>query len=167
MSKRIFSLLCLTFSASLLPGAAFAQDQEVVAVHGFDRMSCEDWLASRDDEAARALYVAWIRGIVTGYNFANPDNQVALGRMPGDFSLGMFVDSYCRAHRGKPFTGAAFDLIEQKRGNSGFTVIPTDPDSGDDGFDAWLKRQSPDMRSLDPALLRSIYKRETALKSGK
>lgn len=165
MSKRIRSLL---FLLSFLSVAACAQDKEVIAIHGFDKMSCEDWLASNEDEGARALYVAWIRGIVTGYNFANPDNQVALGRMPGDFTVGLFVDSYCRAHRGKSFAGAAFELIDQKRGSSSMTEIaPTVPGNDSDGFDAWLARQSDDIRSLDTNVLHNIYKKETAQKTSK
>jgi hypothetical protein len=169
VSKRLHILL---FLIGLSSCSVFAQDKEVVAIHGFDRMSCDDWAASKEDDGTRALYIAWIRGIITGYNYANPDNQVALGRMPGDFSLGLFVDSYCRRHRAHSFAGAAFDLISQKRGDSGLSIISSDaPDAAaggsDDGYDAWLKRQSEDMRSLDPALLRNIYKKETTAKSGK
>ena len=167
----------------------------MVAIHGFDKMSCKDWLSSDGVDDVRALYTAWIRGIVTGYNFANPDNQVALGHMPGDFTLGLFVDSYCRSHRSGSFVGAAFDLIEQKRGDtvmremvqdspptptatfSGSTSTkapaqtqsqvkgPVDADAS--AFQIWLKRQSDDMRSLDIDILHSIYKKEMALQSDK
>lgn|GEM_PF-945640 len=191
MSKRLYVLLFLVGLSSV----AFAQDKEVVAIHGFDRMSCDDWTASQDDDSVRSMYIAWIRGIVTGYNYANPDNQVQLGRMPGDFTVGLFVDSYCRANRTKSFAGAAFELIMQKRGNGGGVVISDEQDtstspakspasskltgspkspnspsvssaaSDDDGYNAWLKQQSDDMRSLDPKLLHNIYKKETAQKA--
>ncbi len=174
MRKRVTLLL---FLIGLSSCSAFAQDKEVVAIHGFDKMTCDDWTASKEDDGARAMYIAWIRGIVTGYNYANPDNQVALGRMPGDFTLGLFVDSYCHVHRAQSFAGAAFELILQKRGNGGLAVISSDSsDTNDsskssnvnnDDFNAWLKRQSEDMRSLDPKLLRNIYNKETAQKSGK
>lgn len=167
MSKPLFVLSLLI---GLISCSAFAQSKEVVAIHGFDKMSCDDWAASKEDEATRAMYIAWMRGIVTGYNYANPDNQVALGRMPGDFTLGLFVDSYCRQHRTQSFAGAVFELIQQKRGNGGLSVISSDsPDAApdDDGYDAWLKRQSDDMRSLDSKLLHNIYKKETAQKGDK
>jgi hypothetical protein len=155
---------------SMLSMASFADDKESVAIHGFDRMSCEDWLASEDNPDIRGQYIVWIRGIVTGYNFANPDNQVALGRMPGDISLGIFVNSYCRKNKTKTFAGAAFELIEAKRGSSGVQVMapetPADPTSTD-AFQEWLKRQSDDIRSLDTGVLRNIYKKEMALQSEK
>jgi hypothetical protein len=112
---------------SLCSCAAYAEEKAVVAIHGFDKMSCNDWLSSDGVDDVRALYIAWIRGIVTGYNFANPDNQVALGHMPGDFTLGLFVDSYCRSHRSSTFAGAAFDLIDQKRGDAVMREMLQDP----------------------------------------
>jgi hypothetical protein len=146
--------------------AACAQDKAVVAIHGFDKMSCDDWLSSDGNEEARAQYIAWIRGIVTGYNFANPDEQVALGRMPGDFSLGLFVSSYCRNHKSTSIAGAAFDLIAQKRGNSAMREMARDPVETD-AFHEWLLRQSDDMRRLDASLLRNIYDKEMALQANK
>jgi hypothetical protein len=182
VSKRLILLLLM---AGLSSCNAYAEDKNVLAIHGFDKMSCSDWTASHDDDATRAMYVAWIRGIVTGYNYANPDNQVALGHMPGDFTLGLFVDAYCHEHRSQSFAGAAFDLIVQKRGSAELAVIndlsePTDTGksaktsktakpsatpANDDDYNAWLKRQSDDMRSLDPKLLRNIYEKETAPKT--
>jgi hypothetical protein len=165
LSKRIRRVV---FMLSLLPFAAYADNKAVVAIHGFDKMSCNDWLSSDGNEDVRAIYVAWIRGIVTGYNFANPDDQVALGRMPGDFSLGLFVDSYCRRHRGSTFAGAAFALIEERRGNSALSELtPSKAANDSDAFQIWLKRQSADMRSLDIDILRNIYKKEMALESDK
>ena len=166
----------------------------MVAIHGFDRMSCTDWLSSDGVDDVRAQYIAWIRGIVTGYNFANPDNQVALGRMPGDFTLGLYVNSYCRSHRSSSFVGAVFELIEQKRGDTVMREMLQDPEPSPtpvarsasastptsasapapakaavdtDAFQIWLKQQSSDMRSLDVNILRNIYKKEMALQSGK
>lgn len=165
MNKRIRQAL---FSLIVFSFAAHADDKAVVAIHGFDKMSCEDWLSSDDSDVARGQYIAWIRGIVTGYNFANPDEQVALGRMPGDLSLGIYVDGYCRNHRTTTIAGAAFALIEQKRGNSSVHELSQSATAvDDDAFQAWLKRQSDDMRSLDVKVLRNIYKKEMALRSGK
>jgi hypothetical protein len=190
LNKRI---RCAVLLLSLWSCAAYAEEKAVVAIHGFDKMSCNDWLSSDGVDDVRAQYIAWIRGIVTGYNFANPDNQVALGHMPGDFTLGLFVDSYCRGHRSGSFVGAAFDLIEQKRGDTVMREMVQDPvptptvsssastpakapapvpaqapatdDSGP--FQIWLKKQSDDMRSLDIDILHNIYKKEMALQSSK
>ena len=40
-------------------------------------MSCRAWSASKDDADLRALYVAWVRGVLTGHNYANPSQQVS------------------------------------------------------------------------------------------
>jgi hypothetical protein len=154
------------FLLCVAPCATRADDKAVVAIHGFDKMSCSDWLDSYGNDEVRAQYIAWIRGIVTGYNFANPDNQVAMGHMPGDFALGLFVDSYCRSHRSTSIAGAAFALIEERRGDAAVTEFKA-PESDANPFQAWLKRQSDDMRSLDINIQRDIYKKQMELDSGK
>ncbi|MEI2740175.1 MAG: hypothetical protein V9F01_15480 [Chitinophagaceae bacterium] len=40
---------------------------------GFDDMSCRAWSASKADAEQRALYVSWVRGVLTGHNYANPE----------------------------------------------------------------------------------------------
>jgi hypothetical protein len=163
LNKHIW---CLLFIFTLVPSAVYADEKAVVAIHGFDKMSCEDWLSSEGNDDVHGQYIAWIRGIVTGYNFANPDNQVALGRMPGDFTLGLYVSSYCRNHKSTTIAGAAFELIAERRGNSSVHEIAQDP-VDTDAFRTWLKRQSDDMRGLDTKVLRNIYTKEMALQSAK
>jgi hypothetical protein len=164
--KLIKQLLCLFCLCIIASSAVCAEENAVVAIHGFDKMSCEDWLSSDGNDDVRGQYVAWIRGIVTGYNFANPDNQVALGRMPGDFTLGLYVSSYCRNHKSTTIAGAAFELIAQKRGNSGVRELTVDS-ADSDAYTVWLKRQSDDMRRLDAKLLHNIYDKEMARQSDK
>jgi hypothetical protein len=164
--KLIKRTLCLLFILSVASLTVFAEEKAVVAIHGFDKMSCDDWLSSDGNDDARAQYIAWIRGIVTGYNFANPDEQVALGRMPSDFYLSLFVSSYCRNHKSTSIAGAAFQLIAEKRGNSAAREMIRDP-VDTDAFHEWLQRQSDDMRHLDATLLRNIYEKEMALQSNK
>src|SRR5581483_7447880 len=96
-------LLCSTF--------CLAQEKSLVAIHGFDKMSCEDWLGSEGHVDVREQYIAWVRGVVTGYNYANPGDQVSEGRMPTDFGLAIFVDNYCHSRRATSVAGAAFALI--------------------------------------------------------
>jgi hypothetical protein len=164
--KLIKRLSCLFFMCMIASSAIHADDKAVVAIHGFDKMSCEDWLSFEGNDEVRAQYVAWIRGIVTGYNYADPDNQVALGRMPGDFTLGLYVSSYCRRHKSSSIAGAAFELITQKRGAASVHEMAHDPVDSD-AFHDWLKLQSDDMRGLDVNVLRNIYNKEMALQSGK
>ena len=171
------------FVSALLP--AWAAEKNIVAIHGFDKMSCADWFGSEENAAVRQQYVSWIRGIVTGYNFGNPDDQVELGHMPGDFALGIYVDNYCHGRSVTPTTsiaGAAFALIGERHGKSGVRVITEPPvvvkeknanndasanaNSEDtDAFRNWVANQSEDMRSLDIEILRKIYKKEAALQT--
>ena len=173
----------------LLPATvSLAQEKSFVAIHGFDRMSCDDWFGSDGNANAnvRQQYIGWIRGVVTGYNYANPGDQVAEARMPSDFGLGIFVDNYCHSSRATSIAGAAFALIADRRASTTLQVIndrpepeskpkddrPSDgapsgvvPPAGDPpGFRDWLAHQSANIKSLGVEVQRSIYKKETALK---
>jgi len=67
----------------------------------FQDTSCGAWAKSAGNESVRAQYHYWFRGFVSGYNFANPGNQVSLDRMPDSATLDLYVDKYCR----EPVTG--------------------------------------------------------------
>lgn len=167
----------------------FAEDRAFVAIHGFDKMSCDDWLGSESNADVRQQYIAWIRGVVTGFNYANPGDQVGAGRMPSDFGLTIFVDNYCHTQRNASVSAAAFALIAERRGSSVVRVIDDQPKAdskpvskpatkpdvkpaskpaqGDEspGFHDWLARQSDDIKSLGPDLQKSIYRKEMALRN--
>jgi len=176
-------LLCSTL--------AFGQDKPMVAIHGFDKMSCADWLGSDGNPDVRALYVAWVRGVVTGYNYANPNDQVAPGRMPSDFGLAIFIDNFCLSRRATSVAGAAFALIADRHGGAAVQMINDQPQpldkgntqpkgatspaapaappaatpAGDPpGFREWLARQSADIKSLGIDVQRNIYTKEAALR---
>ena len=176
-------LLCSTL--------AFGQDKPMVAIHGFDKMSCTDWLGSDGNPDVRALYIAWVRGVVTGYNYANPGDQVLPGRMPSDFGLSIFIDNFCHSRGATSVAGAAFALIADRHGGAAVQMINDQPqplDKGDakskdaapvatapntpaaapagdpPGFREWLARQSADIRSLGVDVQRNIYNKEAALR---
>lgn len=178
-------------AAMLLPATmSVAQEKSFVAIHGFDKMSCEDWLGSDGNSNVRQQYIGWIRGVVTGYNYANPGDQVATDRMPSDFGLTIFVDNYCHSRRATSVSGAAFALIAERRGSATVRVINDEPQAevkvgvkpkdanvsggaasgspapgGDPpGFRDWLAHQSADIKSLGVDIQRNIYKKEAALK---
>jgi hypothetical protein len=187
MRKGWIAAAMLLCSTSLCQG----QEKSFVAVHGFDKMSCEDWLGSDGNADVRQQYIAWIRGVVTGYNYANPGDQVGASRMPTDFGLTIFVDNYCRSQGATSVSGAAFALIAERRGSSVVrvfddqvkpdakiadkaevkagvrpeTVAGAKPARDDEspGFHEWLARQSDDIKSLGADIQRNIYKREVAL----
>src|SRR5579872_4835617 len=123
-----------------------ADEKSFVAIHGFDKMSCQDWFGSEDHPDVRQQYVDWIRGVVTGYNYSNQSDQVASGRMPSDFALIIYVDNYCHSPRATSIAGAAFALIGERRSSAVVKVLDDNAkpsskrkDSKDeDAFNDWL-----------------------------
>lgn len=109
MDGPVFAIL------ALLAAQAGAPTDEPVAVFSFQDTSCGAWTRSAANEAARAQYQYWFRGFVSGHNFANPTNQVAIDRMPDADTLYLYVDKYCRESPLKPFVGAAFELVRELR----------------------------------------------------
>lgn len=101
----------------LLAGASYgAEDKRPpVSIFSYDDTSCGAWIKSANVEWARAQYLSWFRGFISGYNFGNPENQVQLERMPNADTLYLFVDKYCRENPLNPFVSAAFKLVEQLR----------------------------------------------------
>ncbi len=100
---------------ALLPVGSSAQEAPAIALHSFQDTSCGAWATSAGNESSRIQYLTWFRGFVSGYNFANPRNQVALDRMPDYATLSLYVDKYCSETPLKPFPVAAFDLVRELR----------------------------------------------------
>ena len=61
-------LLPVVLLFAMLPLASAAP----VKLVGFDDMSCQTWVKSKEDLDQRKLYIAWIRGLLSGHNYANP-----------------------------------------------------------------------------------------------
>ena len=87
----------------------------MIAIHSFSDTSCGTWVSSAGNEVVRDQYLYWFRGFVSGYNYGNPQHQVALGRLPDPKTLALYVDKYCRHHPLAPFVSAAFDLVKELR----------------------------------------------------
>ena len=79
-------------------------------------MSCGVWVASSGNEFARAQYLSWFRGFVSGVNFADSKHQIGLAQMPSNETLSLYVDKYCRENPLSGFPGAAFQLVRDLRG---------------------------------------------------
>ncbi|MEF8698789.1 MAG: hypothetical protein V5B32_11500 [Candidatus Accumulibacter sp. UW26] len=82
---------------------------------GFDDMSCRSWSASRTDAEQRALYVAWIRGVLTGHNYANPSQQVSA---ISSGTVEQYVNRYCSERPQGQFSDAALRLSDQFSGRN-------------------------------------------------
>ena len=97
----------------LFAGSVMAQGNKPINIVGFQDMSCGRWVASKDDEVARAQFISWFRGFMTGFNYASRDNQVSLDRMPDEDTLYLYVSKFCREEPLKLFTVAAFRLVNE------------------------------------------------------
>jgi hypothetical protein len=106
-----FLILTLLFATGVSYGAD--DKRPPVSVFSYDDTSCGTWFKSANVEWARAQYLSWFRGFVSGYNVGNPGNQVQLERMPNADTLYLFIDKYCRENPLDPFVSAAFILVEQ------------------------------------------------------
>lgn len=100
--------------AALLPAAASGQEHQINVFWG-DDASCATWMKSVSNKLIRAQYLFWVRGFVSGHNFANPSHQIKVGAFPESDSLYQFLDQYCRDNPQSSFIGGAIRLVEELR----------------------------------------------------
>lgn len=113
MSRRKF-IHCVALWSALL-GPVLVGAAVPTKILGFDDMSCRAWAASRTDGEQRALYVAWLRGVLTGHNYANPSQQVAA---ISTATVEQYVHRYCSEKPSAQFSDAAFRLSDQFSGRN-------------------------------------------------
>ncbi len=103
------ALLALSLPA---PGAAQGQQ---VNIFTFEDASCNAWTKSGSNKLLRAQYEFWVRGFVSGHNYANVSRQVKIGVFPGSDALYQYLDQYCRDNPSLSFVGGAIRLVEDLR----------------------------------------------------
>lgn len=104
----------LALLATLLLAASLtAQAQTPLKILGFDDMSCDAWKQSNGDEAQRALYIAWMRGVLTGHNYGRPGEQVST---ISSGTIEQWVERYCKDHPKDGFNDAILRLSDQFSG---------------------------------------------------
>jgi len=112
MSKRT-SLSAWVFVAAIT--FASGVNAAPLKILGFDDMSCRTWVKSKEDVEQRKIYLAWIRGVLTGHNYANQRQQVS------DISSGTvenFVNRYCTEKPLGEFSDAALRLSDSFSGRN-------------------------------------------------
>jgi hypothetical protein len=82
---------------------------------GLDDMSCRAWVKSKDDSVQRKLYLAWIRGVLTGHNYANQSQQVSA---VSSGTVENFVDRYCVEKPQGEFSDAALRMSDKFSGRN-------------------------------------------------
>ena len=83
--------LCALILASLV-GAAQAQTA-TLNILGLEDMSCKAWQEGAKDEALRAQQMAWLRGLLTGHNYAHPKEQVSV---VSNGTIENFITRFCK-----------------------------------------------------------------------
>lgn len=81
-------------------------------VIGFNDMSCGAWTSSAGKND-RDVYLFWIRGFVSGFNYAHPRKEISFQDMPNQETLALYVDKYCREKPLSPFIGASVELTKE------------------------------------------------------
>jgi hypothetical protein len=109
--------LCRPFLLAMLIAAG--AEAAPVKIVGFDDMSCRAWVDSREDAEQRAAYLAWIRGVLTGHNYANQRQQVSA---VSSGTVENFVNRYCVEKPDGDFGEAAMRMTDRFSGrNSAIT----------------------------------------------
>jgi hypothetical protein len=80
---------------------------------GFDDMSCPAWIKSKEDGDQRKLYIVWIRGLLSGHNYANQSHQVSA---ISSGTIEQYVNRYCTEKPVGDFSEAALRLSDQFSG---------------------------------------------------
>lgn len=115
--RKIPVFLPLVVALGLLAtGAANAAPLNIL---GFDDMSCTAWSKSAKDADQRALYLAWLRGVLTGHNYARPAQQVST---ISSGTIEQFVTRYCNEHPAGRFDDAVLRLSDQFSGRNSAIV---------------------------------------------
>ncbi len=86
-----------------------------VKILGLDDMSCRAWTESKADADERALYVGWVRGVLTGHNYANRSQQVSA---MSSGTIEKHVTRYCNDNPRGEFSDAAFRLSDKFSGRN-------------------------------------------------
>jgi len=98
--------------AIVLSGPSTAAGLNVL---GFDDMSCAAWTKSKDEPDLRTSYIVWVRGFLSGHNYAVPSQQVST---ISSGTVEMKVEQYCKRTPGGLFSDAAMRLSDELSGRN-------------------------------------------------
>lgn len=103
----------LLIAAMLLPaGSVLAAPVKVL---GLDDMSCAEWAKVSSDAELSQPYVQWVRGFLTGHNYANQAQQVSI---VSKGTVAAYLDRYCTTNRSGNIADAAMRMSDQYSGRN-------------------------------------------------
>ena len=112
MLKKVPLLASLLLSVALIGPNASAAPLIIV---GLDDMSCRAWSKAKEDSDLHKTHLAWIRGMLTGHNYANQSQQVSA---MSNGTIENFVDRFCIDHPQGDFGSAALRMSDRFSGRN-------------------------------------------------
>jgi hypothetical protein len=112
MNRRKLIRLILAAGAGLMIGSAMAAPVNLL---GFDDMSCLTWNKSKDDPDQRTAYIVWVRGFLSGHNYALPNQQVSSF---SSSSLELKLNQYCSRNPTSQISDAAMRMSDELSGRN-------------------------------------------------
>jgi hypothetical protein len=106
------------FQTMAILGAILAHGPSAAAglnLLGFDDMSCAAWSKSKDDPESRNAYIVWVRGFLTGHNYALPSQQVST---ISSGTVEMKMTQYCSRNPGGLFSDGALRMSDELSGRN-------------------------------------------------
>ena len=111
LNVKTYLLLPLVMLAA--PAQAADSSPQINIIFSGENASCDAWMKSANNKLVRGQYEIWARGFASGYNFANPLEQVKVGAFPSGDNLAKYFDQYCRDNPQQTFVAGAIQLIAQ------------------------------------------------------
>ena len=112
MNRRKLIRLMMAAGAGLVIASATAAPLNLL---GFDDMSCAAWNKSKDDADQRAAYIVWVRGFLSGHNYASPSQQVS---SISSGTVEVQINRYCSRNPAGQFSDAAMRLSDEFSGRN-------------------------------------------------
>ena len=99
----------------LMGGSVHAQP---LIIFSYEEMSCGAWAKSaQGHETVRAQYDAWVRGFISGSNWATPNHQIPFQGKDFSATISLYIDKYCRENPLKDMVGGTMELVEELVGD--------------------------------------------------
>lgn len=112
MRLRKPSLLVVALAAGLFAGSLPAASLNIL---GVDDLSCSAWSKSKENPEKRNIYVVWMRGVLTGHNYALQGQQVS---SISSGTIESYVNGYCGRSPNGLVSDAVFRLSDEFSGRN-------------------------------------------------
>ena len=104
--------LCALLFGTVLPMAQVSATP--LKLLGPDDVSCKGWKKQNDPEL-REAYIQWVRGFLSGHNYANQSRQVT---DVSKATVAMFIDRYCLEYPSATVAEAAMRMSDRYSGRN-------------------------------------------------